>query len=94
MRVNPNPMLKVSSNVRLAIHVNGREVPLVVTARVHRDDGDRGIVLRFHQLDSSETQVLHEMLDSLPVLDADDDFESGLIVSEILSDEPSASDAA
>jgi hypothetical protein len=90
MRVNPNPLLKVSSNVRLAIHVNGREIPLVVMARVHRDDGDRGIVLRFHQLDSSKTQILSEMLNSLPVLEADDDFESGLIVSEILSDEPTA----
>ena len=90
MRVNPNPLLKVGSNVRLAIHVNGREIPLVVMARVHRDDGERGVVLRFHQLDSSETQVLTEMLNSLPVLEADDDFESGIIVSEILSDEPPA----
>lgn len=87
MRVNPNPLLRVGANVRLAIHVNGREIPLVVMARVHRDDGDRGVVLRFHQLDSSDTEILNEMLKSLPVLEAEDDFENGVIVSEILSDD-------
>ncbi|MGH0030335.1 MAG: PilZ domain-containing protein, partial [Myxococcota bacterium] len=87
MRVNPNPLLKVGDDVRLAIHVGNQEIPLVVTARVHRDDGERGIVLRFHELDREATRLLDSMLDALPVIEpGDTQAASGMIVSEILAE--------
>jgi hypothetical protein len=85
MRVNPNPVLSVGDDVRLAIHLGNQELPLVVTARVHRDDGERGLILRFHALDPEGTVQLNAMLESLPILDPSGGDGNGMIVSEILA---------
>jgi len=86
MRVNPNPLLKVGDDVRLAIHVGGQDAPLVLTARVHRDDGERGVVLRFHELDREASRLLDLMLESLPIFEpGGSPAAPGLIVSEILA---------
>ena len=69
MRVDPSPLLGVGDDVRLAIHAGYQEQPLVVTAKVHRDDGDRGVVLRFHQLDPVATRQLDAVLDELPLIE-------------------------
>ncbi|MEM7413010.1 MAG: PilZ domain-containing protein [Myxococcota bacterium] len=82
MRVNPTPMLCLGSDLQLAVHVGNREVPLVVRARVHRDDGEKGMVLRFHQLDAEASRYLNEMMDELPIVD--DDEGDGYLVTEIL----------
>lgn len=87
MRVNPNPLLVVGQDVRLAIHVRDQDLPLVVTAKVHRDDGERGIVLRFHRLEPASSRLLDRMLETLPVTEPDgDDPDACLIVSEILAE--------
>jgi PilZ domain len=84
MRVNPNPLLEVGMNVELAIHTEEREMPLVVRARVHRNDGDRGMVLRFHELAPDASRFLNEVMDPLPLVDATDDGR-GCLVTEILA---------
>lgn len=87
MRVNPSPLLVVGQNVRLAIHVENRDVPLVVTAKVHRDDGERGVVLRFHGLEPDCSRTLNQMIDALPVVEpGGPNAGSGMIVSEILAE--------
>jgi hypothetical protein len=88
MRVNPNPHLAVGEDVRLAIHLGDRDVPLVVRARVHRDDGERGMMLRFHELAEEETRFLNSMLEVLPVVEPGDAdaADTGFIVSEILEE--------
>lgn len=87
MRVNSNPLLVVGQDVRLAIHVGDQDLPLVVTAKVHRDDGERGIVLRFHRLEPGSSRLLDRMLETLPVMEPDGpDPHAGLIVSEILAE--------
>lgn len=50
MRVDPNPELGPGDRLRLAIHVRARSEPLVVSARVIRDDGEQGLVLEFQSL--------------------------------------------
>ena len=86
MRVDPSPLLGLGDDVRLAIHAGSQEQPLVVTAKVHRDDGDRGVVLRFHQLDRVASKLLDEVLDELPVIEPSRrDSGAGMIVSEILA---------
>ncbi len=89
MRVDRDALLRLGQDVRLAIHVTNLDAPLVVTARVHRDEGDRGMVLRFHALSPEETRQLSALLDSLPAVEpgagADD---SGLVVSELLEPVP------
>jgi len=85
MRVDRSPLLGVGDDVRLAIHAGSQGQPLLVTAKVHRDDGDRGIVLRFHQLDPTATKQLDAVLDELPVIEPSRrDSGAGMIVSEIL----------
>lgn len=84
MRVDRDAKLRVGSDVRLAIHVTTLDTPLVVTARVHRDEGRRGIVLRFHALSAEENRHLTALVDSLPAFDPDAHEGGGVVVSELL----------
>lgn len=83
MRVQPCPGLEIGMELDLAVHVDERDRPLVVRARVHRDDGERGLVLRFHELDAEVCHYLNDLMDRLPVVDADDG--EGYLVTEILA---------
>ncbi|HVN37183.1 MAG TPA: PilZ domain-containing protein [Myxococcota bacterium] len=84
MRVDRDALLRVGQDVRLALHVSSLEAPLVVTARVHRDEGARGMVLRFHALSRDDTRHLTALVDALPVVEPGAQEESGVVVSEIL----------
>ena len=84
MRVDRDALLRVGQNVRLALHVSSLEAPLVVTARVHRDEGARGMLLRFHALSRDDTQHLRTLLDTVPAVEPGEEGEPGVVVSEIL----------
>ncbi|HXK23050.1 MAG TPA: PilZ domain-containing protein [Myxococcota bacterium] len=84
MRVDRDALLRIGQDVRLALHVSSLEAPLVVTARVHRDEGARGMVLRFHALSRDDTRHLTALVDALPVVEPGAQEESGVVVSEIL----------
>jgi PilZ domain-containing protein len=84
MRVDRDALLRVGQNVRLALHVTSLDAPLVVTARVHRDEGARGMVLRFHALSRDDTQHLRALLDTAPAVEPGEEGEPGVVVSEIL----------
>jgi len=85
MRVDVNPLLKIGESFRLAIHVNGLEVPLIVTAEVQRNDGDAGVALRFVEISSDAQRYLSETVQALPVVEpCEEGAERGYIVSEIL----------
>lgn len=84
MRVKPTPGLAVGTELDLAVHVESRDKPLVVRARVHRDDGESGLVLRFHELDAEVRRYLNDMMDQLPVVDGGEDGGS-FLVTEILA---------
>jgi c-di-GMP-binding flagellar brake protein YcgR len=87
MRVNPNPLLRLGDDFQLAIHVANADAPLIVKAKVHRDDAERGVVLRFHEMSSDATRVLNEFLDKMPLLDPGDGTDdTRLVVSQILDD--------
>jgi hypothetical protein len=83
MRVDRHPALELGSDVQLAVHTTTRDTPLIVRAKVHRDNGDRGMVLRFHALSPDATRYLNEVMDNLPLADADEEGE-GCLVTEIL----------
>lgn len=87
MRVDPHPGLSVGCQMQLALHVRGREAPLVVQACVERDDGERGLVLAFRDLDEASRRYLEKMVRFLPILATrQGDGDAGVILSEILSD--------
>jgi hypothetical protein len=86
MRVDPSPEVSVGDELRIALHVRAREKPVVVRARVSRDDGEDGLVLQFRELSPSAERYLRRMVDFLPILAvrAEGEAGSGVIVSEIL----------
>jgi PilZ domain-containing protein len=86
MRVDPHPDLRVGEQLRLALHLGVCPEPLVVRARVERDDGEGGLVLVFHELAEDARSELERVLSLLPVVEMPDSGEetSGLVVSQIL----------
>lgn len=86
MRVDPHPDVSLGDELQLAFHVRFREEPLVIQARVSRDDNERGLVLQFHDLSESSQAYLRRMVNYLPILAMSKEGEggSGIIVSEIL----------
>jgi hypothetical protein len=87
MRVAPNAALFVGQTLRVALYGAPGETPLVIDARVARDDGERGLVLQFAASDEAAQRYLDKLLDALPVLDAGRESAPGLVVSEILAAE-------
>lgn len=89
MRVDPHPRLRLGAVLQLAVHVRAGESPLVVRARVARDDGPRGLVLEFEGLDAAARDYLAQMMDGLPILELDAEGQHReVLVSEILAHAP------
>ncbi|MCZ6784410.1 MAG: PilZ domain-containing protein, partial [Proteobacteria bacterium] len=86
MRVDANSWVRVGDELRVALHVRARTEPLVVEARVERDDAEAGLVLQFHNLSDSARDYLNKMVNFLPILAArsEEGGDSGVFVSEIL----------
>lgn len=86
MRIDPNPSLAVGMVLQLAVHAGSRPAPLVLHAQVSRDDGERGLVLRFRGLSVDAIRYLIEVIDELPLIDVDHGGR-GCLVTEILRSE-------
>lgn len=87
MRVDADPNLAVGDRLRIALHVRSGEVPIVVQAKVLRDDGERGMVLTFEGLNDTDRSYLQKMVSGLPVMSGDTgegDASDGVVVTEIL----------
>ncbi len=81
MRVASDGSLDVGSELEIALHVRAGGVPLVVRCEVARDDGPRGVFLRFQKLSDAERSYLAGMVSELPGLEA----QSGsVVVSEVV----------
>jgi hypothetical protein len=83
MRVDPNPLLAVGMDLRLAVHPETREQPLILLATVERDDGERGLVLRFRDVAPELARYLDYVIHALPLV-IDDDDDEGCLVTELL----------
>jgi len=86
MRIDPHPDVSVGDELQIALHMRPREEPLVVRARVTRDDGEKGLVLQFCDLSESSQTDLRRMVNFLPILAVREQGEEGaaVIISEIL----------
>jgi len=86
MRVDPHPELSVGDELQIALHVRAREKALVVQARVTRDDGEQGLVLRFSDLSHASRAYLRNVINFRPILAVREEGEegAGIIISEIL----------
>jgi len=68
IRVEATDRLELGMSVQLAIHIKAGEAPLVLSARVERDDGDEGFALQFSGLSGNQEAYLRTMLASMPTL--------------------------
>ncbi len=86
MRARPDPNLSVADELTIALPLPARKVPLVVRARVIRDDGEDGLVLRFLELSQDAEECLRESLGLLPICDSpfEDEEPAWVIVSEVI----------
>ena len=106
IRVEDHPSLGMDDLVHLALYDALAREPITVTARVVRDDGVRGLGLRFIDLDVAAAEQVQRIVGTLPVVedlsgDADGEgHDNGVFLAEILEEsddggekEPPASDA-
>ncbi|MCH7600271.1 MAG: PilZ domain-containing protein [Myxococcales bacterium] len=88
MRVEPNDSLVPGDDLLVAVHIGARSEPMVVNARVTRDDGEEGLVLSFYDISRECENYLNKMVGRLPDLansdDADGSTKQNVIVSEIV----------
>ena len=76
--------------MRVALHVLPDQKPLVISCNVERGD-DNGFALVFRDMTAVAQDVLAGMLDALPLITGGMDFESRLIVSEIVPEQSAES---
>lgn len=91
LRIEPHPEIGVGDLLKLAIYDRVRGKPLVVLASVVRDDGPRGLGLRFDGVEAETTARIEQMIASEPVVQdlAKPEADAGhVILAEILDDEP------
>jgi hypothetical protein len=84
MRVDPSPELPLGSGLQVALHVRAGTTPLVLRARVQRDDGERGLFLRFEDVSAAQRDYLDGMLALLPAVDAEG---RGVVVSQLVDED-------
>ncbi len=80
LRVEQHPALSVGEQVRLAIPAAPPEEPVVVTARVARDDGDSGLALVFESVESGDKARLERIISRHPAIESLAPEEAGGIV--------------
>jgi hypothetical protein len=87
MRVDRQPELVVGARLRLALYDTARDMPVVVTASVLRDDGAKGVALCFDALPPEAAARLEQLVAGLPPVERLSDGETGAmgtVVGEIL----------
>ena len=82
MRVEREPDLALGDDVRLALYASDREEPVLVKARVTRDDGDEGWYLGFECDDAGEQARIEHLMADLQ--DDHSDSRQVWVISEVL----------
>ncbi len=83
MRVEATDRLELGLNVQVAIHVKAGEVPLVLSARVERDDGEDGFAMRFSGMSGTQEAYLRALLASMPALSSIVGDDEPIVLCEI-----------
>ncbi len=86
IRLAPHEGLAVGSRLTLALHGGSRGAPLLLEADVVRDDGERGLGLRFVLLSPADKDELAMLIAELKPIESLRDREGEpLVVSQIIS---------
>lgn len=86
MRTDPDPDLHVGDEFSVALPLRAQHVPMVVKARVIRDDAERGLVLQFLDLSDRQAAFLEQHANLLPICDSPyaEEEAARVIASEIV----------
>lgn len=86
MRVEPNDSLVPGDDLLVAVHVGARSEPMVVNAKVARDDGEKGLILKFYDLSKESEGCLNKMVSKVSNLGSGTDQASNqnVIISKIV----------
>jgi hypothetical protein len=89
IRLAPHEGLAVGSRLTLALHGSSRGAPLLLEADVVRDDGERGLGLRFVLLSPADKDELARLIAELKPIESLRDREGEpLVVSQIVTPNP------
>lgn len=91
MRVDAVEGVATGDLFELAIYGPGEPHPFLVRARVDRDDGDRGLVLRFENVGADVAEGLEKLVACLPDIESLEEGERGglgAVISEVLARTP------
>lgn len=89
MRVEPASDVDVGDRFMLALYGSSSGDPVVVTATVARDDGPRGLGLRFDRLSPQRAEALDKLVACLPDLESleeGEDFGLGAVIGQWIGD--------
>jgi hypothetical protein len=70
LRLSPDPALAVGASLRLIIESGNDPEPIVVGARVVRDDGEHGIALQFEWIEQHGEARLDALVAALPPIES------------------------
>ena len=88
MRVDPTAALSEGEQVRLAVEGGPHIEPVVVRATVTRDDGERGLALRFDSVEEGGIERLEAIIRGLPAVEAPRDHakaeEEPVVLTQLL----------
>lgn len=88
MRVRPEPDLALGDEIKLAVYGRPGHPAIMLKAAVVRDEGDDGLILRFHDVPGSIAARLEQLVEDLPEppgeCPAGSPPRPGVVVSEIL----------
>jgi hypothetical protein len=82
MRIRRDPWLALGDEFTIVLYGPAHLSPLLLKTVVARDDGDRGWMLQFCDVNEARAAKLARLLDSLP--DLDGEAGPGVVVSEIV----------
>lgn len=90
MRVDPHPEFVIGRRMRVAFFDSISRGTLEISAEVVRDDGDRGMGIRFVGMDAQTAARLGELVAALPVVESLNPRTRSLMLARIRSDVPVA----
>jgi len=88
IRVEPHPDLTIGDRVRIAIYDAAANATLVVDAEAVRDQGSRGVVLRFSGVSDETRKQIERIVEATPQIEAGRGAGSGVVVAEMLEQQP------
>jgi hypothetical protein len=89
IRVEPHPEIALGDRVRIALYGVAADAPILVDAMAVRDDGVRGVLLRFRNVSAEAACEIARVVEGVPQIEIDaGDLGTGVVVAELIDRQP------